>query len=83
MNRPVRRRGLRPIQLWVPDVRSKTFQREAHRQSALIGPFGIADIDADCPGVSRDMVRRVLAGQKGKTVECIGRGPGARWIKKG
>ena len=32
----LRRRGLRPIQIWVPDVRSRTFQREAHRQSALV-----------------------------------------------
>jgi hypothetical protein len=32
----LRRRGLRPIQIWVPDVRSRTFAREAHRQSQLI-----------------------------------------------
>jgi len=32
----LRRRGLRPIQIWVPDVRSGTFAREAHRQSLLI-----------------------------------------------
>jgi hypothetical protein len=28
------------------------------------------------------MVRRVFGGQKGKSVECIGRGPGAKWIQK-
>lgn len=33
----LRRRGLRPIQLWVPDVRSRRFAREAHRQSSLVG----------------------------------------------
>ena len=33
----LRRRGLRPVQLWVPDVQSRTFAREAHRQSALVG----------------------------------------------
>jgi hypothetical protein len=32
----LRRRGLRPIQIWVPDVRSRAFAREAHRQSALV-----------------------------------------------
>jgi hypothetical protein len=32
----LRRRGLRPIQLWVPDVRSRSFAREAHRQSLLV-----------------------------------------------
>jgi hypothetical protein len=32
----LRRRGLRPIQIWVPNVRSRTFAREAHRQSLLV-----------------------------------------------
>jgi Protein of unknown function (DUF3018) len=29
----LRQQGLRPIQIWVPDVRSPAFQAEAHRQS--------------------------------------------------
>jgi hypothetical protein len=29
----LRRRGLRPVQIWVPDVRSRTFAREAHTGS--------------------------------------------------
>jgi hypothetical protein len=32
----LRRRGLRPIQIWVPDIRSRAFAREAHRQSLLV-----------------------------------------------
>lgn len=32
----LRGQGLRPIQIWVPDVRSPEFAREAHRQSLLI-----------------------------------------------
>jgi hypothetical protein len=32
----LRRQGLRPIQLWVPDVRSRAFQAEAHRQSLAV-----------------------------------------------
>jgi hypothetical protein len=32
----LRRQGLRPIQLWVPDVRSAKFAAEAHRQSLAI-----------------------------------------------
>ena len=32
----LRRRGLRPIQIWVPDVRSPRFVREAHRQSLVV-----------------------------------------------
>jgi len=32
----LRRQGLRPIQLWVPDVRSRDFCAEAHRQSLVV-----------------------------------------------
>jgi hypothetical protein len=32
----LRRRGLRPIQIWVPDVGSRMFTREARRQSRLV-----------------------------------------------
>jgi hypothetical protein len=32
----LRRQGLRPIQVWVPDVRSRAFKAQAHRQSLAI-----------------------------------------------
>ena len=32
----LRRQGLRPIQIWVPDVRSPAFATEAHRQSLAV-----------------------------------------------
>ena len=32
----LREQGLRPIQIWVPDVRSPAFKAEAHRQSLAI-----------------------------------------------
>jgi hypothetical protein len=32
----LRQQGLRPIQIWVPDVRSPAFKAEAHRQSLLV-----------------------------------------------
>jgi hypothetical protein len=32
----LREQGLRPIQIWVPDVRSQAFRSEAHRQSRLV-----------------------------------------------
>ncbi|MCH7531495.1 MAG: antitoxin MazE family protein [Gemmatimonadetes bacterium] len=32
----LRREGLRPIQIWVPDVRSPDFGVEAHRQSLAV-----------------------------------------------
>jgi hypothetical protein len=32
----LRAAGLRPIQIWVPDVRSKSFAVQAHRQSLAV-----------------------------------------------
>lgn len=43
----LRRRGLRPIQIWVPDVRSRAFAREAHRQSLLVASGAFEGDDQD------------------------------------
>jgi len=40
----LRRQGLRPIQIWVPDVRSPAFRAEAHRQSSLVAG---SDLEAE------------------------------------
>lgn len=32
----LRRQGLRPIQIWVPDVRSPSFLAQAHHQSLAV-----------------------------------------------
>jgi hypothetical protein len=34
--RALRAAGLRPIQIWVPDVRSKSFARQARKQSLAV-----------------------------------------------
>ncbi|WP_167000969.1 antitoxin MazE-like protein [Mumia sp. ZJ430] len=34
--RRMRERGYRPIQVWVPDVRTEQFRDEAHRQAAAL-----------------------------------------------
>ncbi|MBT8162613.1 MULTISPECIES: antitoxin MazE family protein [Arthrobacter] len=34
--RRMREAGFRPIQVWVPDTRSKSFAEEAKRQSAIV-----------------------------------------------
>ena len=48
------------------------------------GGFTISELERICPGVSRDMVRRVLRQQQAAgVVECQGRGPAATWRKKG
>jgi antidote-toxin recognition MazE-like antitoxin len=41
----LRAQGLRPIQIWVPDVRSPSFRSEAHRQSAAIAASSHAKED--------------------------------------
>ena len=32
----MRARGMRPIQIWVPDTRTASFVKEAHRQSLAV-----------------------------------------------
>lgn len=45
--------------------------------------FTISELEQSCPGVSRDMVRRVLREQQTQgALLCEGRGPGAIWKKK-
>jgi hypothetical protein len=43
--RRLRAQGLRPVQIWVPDVRSPEFAREAHRQSAAVAASQHAQSD--------------------------------------
>ena len=40
-----RRQGLRPIQIWVPDVRGRAFRTEAHRQSLVVRNSPLASDD--------------------------------------
>lgn len=45
-----------------------------------VSTFSIADLQHECPGVSVDTIRQILkALRKGGLVECLGRGPRARW----
>lgn len=43
----LRAQGLRPIQIWVPDVRSPDSAAEAHRQARLVGSGTAANDDQD------------------------------------
>lgn len=46
--------------------------------------FSIRELEQACPGVSRDMVRRVLREEQAAgRLECQGKGPAAAWRKKG
>jgi len=47
------------------------------------GPFSISDIEADCIGVSRDMIRIVLRQLRDEGVITLqGKGRGAKWIRR-
>jgi hypothetical protein len=49
----LRRQGLRPVQIWVPDVRAPEFVAEAHRQSLSIAQSeGEADDQAFVDAIS-------------------------------
>lgn len=62
---------------------AKTEMIEAAAKS-FTGEFTIADLERKCPGVSHDMVRKVLDRlKKAGEIACLGRGPGALWVRKG
>jgi hypothetical protein len=45
---------------------------------------GFADLQAECPGVGLDLIRRILARlQKEKKIKSLGMGRGAKWEKTG
>ena len=51
----LRAQGMRPVQIWVPDVRSPQFVAEAHRQSAAVASSTHAEEDqAFIDALSRD-----------------------------
>jgi Fic family protein len=43
--------------------------------------FSVSDLQNECPGVSLDLIRKVLKHLKGRGVECLGLGRSARWRK--
>jgi hypothetical protein len=50
----LRQQGLRPIQIWVADVRSAAFVTEAHRQSFAVANSAHAKRDQDFIGAITD-----------------------------
>jgi len=47
-----------------------------------LGPFSISDIENECPGISRDMIRRILRRMRDEgLIRSTGTGRGAKWIK--
>ncbi|AFY48641.1 hypothetical protein Nos7524_2821 [Nostoc sp. PCC 7524] len=51
--------------------------------SNIPGDFSIKDLQERCPTVGIDLIRRILRQERNLgRLECLGRGPDARWCKK-
>ena len=49
----------------------------------MAAPFTLSELESKCPGVSRDMIRKVLKDKQARDEAiCTGRGPAARWKKR-
>lgn len=63
---------------------SSTSKTELVRDTILrrFGPFAISDIERNCPGVSRELIRLVLRQMREEGLLALeGRGRGAKWIR--
>lgn len=57
----MRERGLRPLQVWVPDVRTPEFAAQAHNQSVVV---------AEADGDEQDFVEAVAAPWDDEAASC-------------
>lgn len=63
-----------------PGAKTALIEQAVRRR---IKPFAISDIEGECPGVSRDMVRHVLRQMRSQgEIQVRGRGRGAKWVRK-
>jgi len=51
----LRRQGLRPLQIWVPDVLSPSFRSAAHKQSQAVAASAHAEADLAFIGAISDL----------------------------
>jgi Fic family protein len=83
----VLRRAYREFEERAGQVKSPRGAKRAMVEAAIegrMGSFTLTELERECPGVSRDMVRRVLKDLRSAgRVVCLGRGPGASWRKEG
>lgn len=78
-------RAYREFEEWVGVITTSRGSKTELIRSAInrrVAPFSIIDIESDCPGISRDMIRRVLRQMRdeGSIIASSG-GRGAMWQK--
>ena len=50
---------------------------------SMKGEFSVKDVQERCPAVGIDLIRRILRQEReANRLECLGRGPDARWKNK-
>lgn len=66
----------------VRSPRGAKMDRVTREIDKAVGPFRVADLQRQCPGVSIDSIRRTLKTLRADgRVECLGRGQNAEWQK--
>jgi hypothetical protein len=73
----LRMQGLRPIQIWVPDVRSAAFADEARRQSLAVAMADAQSDDQDFVEAVSTQIDKVTTG----TSSHIALNHGASWTR--
>jgi Fic family protein len=79
-------RGYREFEERVGAIRTTRGSKTEQVRNAVgrrLGPFAISDIEGDCPGVSRDMIRVVLNQMREEgAIGLEGRGRAAKWKER-
>lgn len=79
-------RAYREFEERVGTIRTSRGSKTEQVQKAVerkIAPFAISDIERDCPGVSRDMIRLVLRQLRNSgAITPQGKGRSAKWVRR-
>ena len=79
-------RGYREFEERVAEVRDRKGSKSGRVREAVMArqaPFSISEIEADCPGVSRETVRLALRGlSREGLIASTGNGRSAKWVRK-
>ncbi len=79
-------RAYREFEERVGEVRKRTGSKAEQVREVVLAkqePFSISEVEADCPGISRETVRIVLREMSRKgLIASTGKGRSAKWVRK-